>query len=294
MWSKLAQAAGPRGDLSTETPGDFPRNLTSGAGKRGGGGRMPLRESGQSGIVVWGDRLLPLGLKPYDPEVQPEGKTATVIGLWIDTTSGDTIWEYKIQGINPGVYRSGVSGPSPPMPNTDGAQGWFFNAAGQLVYLDWQGQWVWTQERRLARRCEFRDGKSRADQLDRSFPGPLAVAAGANLYHEIEGLDLKPVLEGRSLERQSLFWHYPHCSNQGGIPAGAIRQGDLKLIQRDGHGRGHLYNLKEDVGDQHDLAVLAPEVVIQMRTRLHKWDKEVAAKFLQLQHKEGGPEPGRP
>jgi hypothetical protein len=32
-------------------------------------------------------------------------------------------------------------------------------------------------------------------------------------------------LEGGSLERRALYWHYPHYSNQGGIPGGAIRTG---------------------------------------------------------------------
>ena len=31
--------------------------------------------------------------------------------------------------------------------------------------------------------------------------------------------------------RKALYWHYPHYSNQGGIPSGAIRVGDWKLIE---------------------------------------------------------------
>ncbi len=33
------------------------------------------------------------------------------------------------------------------------------------------------------------------------------------------------------LKRKDLFWHYPHYSNQGGKPGGAIRAGDYKLIE---------------------------------------------------------------
>jgi arylsulfatase A-like enzyme len=120
----------------------------------------------------------------------------------------------------------------------------------------------------------------------------LAAAAGAEVKHEIDGLDLKPALEGGSLEQRSLYWHYPHYSNQGGIPSGAIREGDFKLIERYEDGRVHLYNLKEDIGEQNDLAHKYPEKVSKLRSQLHAWYEEVDAKFLQ--QKEDGPEPWRP
>ncbi|MCH6255119.1 sulfatase [Puniceicoccaceae bacterium K14] len=123
------------------------------------------------------------------------------------------------------------------------------------------------------------------------FP-TLAAASGATVAHEIDGLSLIPVLKGESLARRSLFWHYPHYSNQGGIPGGAIREGDYKLFERYEDGRVHLYNLKEDIGEQNDLAAHYPEKVAQMRARLHAWYKEVDAKFLQK--KEDGPEPWKP
>ena len=46
-----------------------------------------------------------------------------------------------------------------------------------------------------------------------------------------DGMSLVPLLQGRSLKRGPLYWHYPHSSNQGGAPAGAVRDGDLKLIE---------------------------------------------------------------
>jgi arylsulfatase A-like enzyme len=109
----------------------------------------------------------------------------------------------------------------------------------------------------------------------------------------IDGVSLAPLLkEGAALEREALFWHYPHYSNQGGFPGGAIRMGDWKLVERYEDGRAHLYNLREDAGEQHDLAAQMPERVRNMRAKLHAWYKEVDAKFLQA--KPGGPEPWRP
>ena len=120
----------------------------------------------------------------------------------------------------------------------------------------------------------------------------MAKAAGVEVVHEIDGIDLVPALRGGSLDRSSLFWHYPHYSNQGGIPGAAIREGDYKLIERFEDGRVHLYNLKDDIGELNDIAARQPDRVAEMRSRLHEWYQEVDAKFLQK--KDDGPEPWRP
>lgn len=111
------------------------------------------------------------------------------------------------------------------------------------------------------------------------FP-TIAAAAGAKVRHEIDGINIRPALEGKALGREALYWHYPHYSNQGGIPGGAIREGDYKLIERYEDGRVHLYNLKDDIGEQNDLADTMADRVEKMRTRLHDWYKTVDAKFL--------------
>ncbi len=116
------------------------------------------------------------------------------------------------------------------------------------------------------------------------FP-TLAAAAGVELRHAVDGIDIRPALAGGTLDRDALYWHYPHYSNQGGIPGGAIRQGKFKLIERYEDGRVHLYDLESDIGEAHDLAAEMPERVHQMRGQLHAWYKSVDAKFLQA--KEG-------
>ncbi|QDV71761.1 Arylsulfatase [Rosistilla carotiformis] len=123
------------------------------------------------------------------------------------------------------------------------------------------------------------------------FP-TVAAAAGVEYQHAVDGVDLMPALRGDSLDRQSLYWHYPHYSNQGGIPAGAIREGDFKLIERYEDGRVQLYDLKSDKGERNDLASEEPDRVDQMRRRLHAWYKSVDAKFLQ--QKKNGPKPWAP
>lgn len=109
-----------------------------------------------------------------------------------------------------------------------------------------------------------------------------------------DGVSLKPLLidPDATLDRSALYWHYPHYSNQGGFPGGAVRMGDWKLLERFENGQVHLYNLANDVGEQHDLAGEQPERVAAMRTKLHAWYADVGAKFLRA--KPNGPDPWRP
>jgi len=98
----------------------------------------------------------------------------------------------------------------------------------------------------------------------------------------LDGVSLVPLLKGAtSIDRDAIYWHYPHYSNQGGFPGGAIRMGDWKLIERFEDGRVHLYDLQNDMGERQDLASQYPQRVEQMRSRLHAWYKQVDAKFLQ-------------
>ncbi len=109
----------------------------------------------------------------------------------------------------------------------------------------------------------------------------------------IDGRSLVPLLHGRPApQRDALFWHYPHYGNQGGFPGGAVRMGDWKLIENYENGSVFLYNLREDIGEQKDLAASQPERVKLMRARLHAWYRETGAKFLRA--KPDGPPPWRP
>lgn len=120
----------------------------------------------------------------------------------------------------------------------------------------------------------------------------LAAAAGVQLEHLIDGIDITTALRGQPLQTRPLYWHYPHYSNQGGIPGGAIREGDWKLFERYEDGRVHLYNLRDDIGEQTDLVAAQPQRVAHMRDRLHAWYQTVDAQFLQ--QTPDGPEPWRP
>lgn len=127
------------------------------------------------------------------------------------------------------------------------------------------------------------------------FPTLVSAAGGEPQgAGPIDGVNLLPLLRGESqLDREALYWHYPHYSNQGGFPAGAIRVDQWKLVERLEDGRVHLYNLESDIGEQHDLAEQEKERVSSMRKKLHAWYRDVDAQFLRAESAKD-PQPWRP
>ena len=83
----------------------------------------------------------------------------------------------------------------------------------------------------------------------------------------------------QELRRDTLYWHYPHNAPQGGTPAGAIREGDWKLIEFFNDDRIELYNLAEDIGEKFDLVTSKPEIAERLHRKLKVWRKSVDAKM---------------
>jgi arylsulfatase A-like enzyme len=98
----------------------------------------------------------------------------------------------------------------------------------------------------------------------------------------LDGVSIAPLLQGTAgIERQALYWHYPHYSNQGGPPSGAVRRGDWKLIEFYEDGRLELYNLRDDPGEHTNLAARVPERARELRLLLHTWRQSVGAQIPQ-------------
>ena len=92
--------------------------------------------------------------------------------------------------------------------------------------------------------------------------------------------DLGPLLfdsQPASPAPRALTWHQPHYMNQGGRPAGVIREGDWKLIEQYEDGSLELYNLAKDPGEQTDLAAAEPARVAALRGKLEAWRRSVGA-----------------
>jgi len=118
----------------------------------------------------------------------------------------------------------------------------------------------------------------------------LAAAAGASVATElIDGSNLMPVLHGEGrLDREAIYWHYPHYHSLAMAPGGAIRAGRFKLIQWYDQsiegiaGPLELYDLEADAGEQHDLSKARPALAKQLHTKLNAWKKSVGAQEMTL------------
>ncbi len=94
-----------------------------------------------------------------------------------------------------------------------------------------------------------------------------------------DGVSVLPLLRGDNIAQRQLFWHYPHYGNQGGEPSSIVRDGDWKLIYYHEDRRVELYNLTEDLSEQHDLSEREPKRVVIMRKQLDRYLEECGAKM---------------
>jgi len=99
------------------------------------------------------------------------------------------------------------------------------------------------------------------------------------IRQKLDGVSIKPLLQGGAIAERPLYWHYPHYGNQGGEPSSIMLRGDWKLIFYHEDGRNELYNLAADPGEQNDLAAAEPERTANMRKQLDAWLASVDATF---------------
>ncbi|MEM7478263.1 MAG: sulfatase [Planctomycetota bacterium] len=110
-----------------------------------------------------------------------------------------------------------------------------------------------------------------------------AIGQPAQPYQHLDGVDLMPVLTGQGeLEREALFWHYPHYNQHPqSFPASVVRAGDWKLIENLESGEQSLFDLVNDIGEQNDLARDEPQKRSQLVKLLNAWREEVGADPMQ-------------
>jgi arylsulfatase A len=106
----------------------------------------------------------------------------------------------------------------------------------------------------------------------------IVEAAGGRPPSGIDGLSFTALLRGKGApKREAIFWHYPHYSNQGGPPGGAVRKGDWKLIEFYEDNRLELFNLKDDIGERRNLVRREPKIAAELHGLLKQWRKAVNA-----------------
>ena len=99
----------------------------------------------------------------------------------------------------------------------------------------------------------------------------LLELVGAPVPPGLDGISFARGLLGGAMPKRKLFWHFPHYTNQGGRPSGAVRDGAWLLVERYDEDRAELYDLSRDIGQQRDLSGQHPDRVTSMRASLDEW-----------------------
>ncbi|MEX0321684.1 MAG: sulfatase [Puniceicoccaceae bacterium] len=98
----------------------------------------------------------------------------------------------------------------------------------------------------------------------------------------LDGVNLAPLLKDVStLQRQSLFWHFPHYNNHPEtVPQGAILKGPWKLIESFDPEGLQLYNLEDDPSESRNLIKDRSQVASRLLKELKQWRKDVDADLM--------------
>ncbi|MCF6174645.1 MAG: sulfatase [Victivallaceae bacterium] len=114
------------------------------------------------------------------------------------------------------------------------------------------------------------------------FYPTLLDAVGIDLMPEQhqDGKSILPLLKGQErIDRDAIYWHYPHYGNQGGTPGCSIRMDNYKLIEFFEDNRLELYDLEQDISEHNNLVSKYPEIADRMHAELVKWRESVHAKI---------------
>ncbi len=119
------------------------------------------------------------------------------------------------------------------------------------------------------------------------YPTFLELAgAKPNSDYALDGVSFASLLANPStmLKRDAIYWHMPGYLESyikedvwRTTPVSVIRAGDWKLLEFFEDKRFELYNLKEDLGEQHDVADEQPEKVRELHAKLIAWRKATDA-----------------
>ena len=106
-----------------------------------------------------------------------------------------------------------------------------------------------------------------------------AVGIAPSTLKDLDGLSLRPILQGGKLERDTIYFHYPHFAfHKANAPGSALRFENYKLIMRyDPQRTTELYDLNSDFSETIDLSSQHVELTKTLKKRLSQWLKETNA-----------------
>jgi len=114
------------------------------------------------------------------------------------------------------------------------------------------------------------------------FPTALQVAGLDEApVIPLDGESLLPLLrQTGSLERKAIYFHYPNYAFHGeNRLAGAMREGDYKLIHFYDDDSVELYDVVNDIGEKRDLSDEMPDKAAEMKADLESWLETSGAKM---------------
>src|SRR5262245_26260859 len=110
------------------------------------------------------------------------------------------------------------------------------------------------------------------------FVPTLLSLAGLPVPTGLDGISIAPLLlQNGPLPARRFFWHFPHYNNQGGRPAGALRDGDWKFITYYDTGEVQLFNLKNDIAETTNLAPKENQRAADLQKAHELWLRDIDA-----------------
>jgi arylsulfatase A-like enzyme len=104
----------------------------------------------------------------------------------------------------------------------------------------------------------------------------LLEMTGQPIPSGLDGISFAHCLAGQAAPPQrALFWHFPHYTNQGSRPSGAMREGSWMLVEYYDGQKSELYDLATDPSEKVDLAAQHPERVEKMSASLETWRNDL-------------------
>ncbi len=113
------------------------------------------------------------------------------------------------------------------------------------------------------------------------FPTILELTGLTSMpEQDVDGLSLVSLLKGENtLNREAIFWHYPHYHGSTWAPGSAVRAGEWKLIEFYEEDKYELFNLRSDIGEKKDLSKTHPQEANELLKMLHLWQEKLGAKM---------------
>jgi arylsulfatase A-like enzyme len=130
------------------------------------------------------------------------------------------------------------------------------------------------------------------------FPTFLELTRGESPKQPLDGESLVKLFRdpAAKLQRDAIYQHFPGYLGAGAnswrtTPVGTIQSGDWKLMEFYEDGRLELYDLRDDISEQKNLAAHQPGKAKELHAKLVTWRKDVGAK-MPTAHKAGEQPPG--